>query len=162
MIGARSSSIRRFNFLRSFRKNCHLIRGFNNHLAAAHELNRAVARGQVQFECRLIPKEVPDSAVVHREQQVHFVIVLHVVADDDYWPLPHCRILSSRVVPVPVYQFPCVLLSSVTVSLPALNLADQPEARYSRRYRTLLAPVLPRPNRGHTPSAAVRGNLGRN
>jgi len=26
----------------------------------------------------------------------------------------------------------------------------------------LLAPVLPRPNRGHTPSAAVRGNLGRN
>jgi|SRR5580704_14524518 hypothetical protein len=131
--------VRRFNFLRSFRKYCHLIRGFNNHLAAAHELNRAVARGQVQFECRLIPKEVPDSAVVHREQQVHSVIVLHVVADDDYWPLPHCRILSSRVVPVPVYQFPCVLLSLVTVSLPALNLADQPEARYSRRYRTLLA-----------------------
>src|SRR5580704_9553375 len=113
--------VRRFNFLRSFRKYCHLIRGFNNHLAAAHELNRAVARGQVQFECRLIPKEVPDSAVVHREQQVHSVIVLHVVADDDYWPLPHCRILSSRVVPVPVYQFPCVLLSSVTVSLPALK-----------------------------------------
>jgi hypothetical protein len=45
------------NFLRSFRKNCRLIRGFNDHLAAAHELNRAVARGQVQFECRLVPKE---------------------------------------------------------------------------------------------------------
>src|SRR5580692_12175931 len=54
---ARNSSMRRLNFLRSFRKNCRLIRGFNDHLAAAHELNRAVARGQVQFECRLVPKE---------------------------------------------------------------------------------------------------------
>ena len=35
------------NFLRSFRKNCRLIRGFSDHFAA-HELNRAVARGQVQ------------------------------------------------------------------------------------------------------------------
>ena len=71
------------NFLRSFRKNSRLIRGFNDHLAAAHELNRAVARGQVLFECRLIPEEIPDGVVVDREQPVHPVIVLHVVIGDD-------------------------------------------------------------------------------
>jgi hypothetical protein len=91
------------------------------------------------FECRLIPKEVPDSAVVHREQQVHSVIVLHVVAADDYWPLPHCRILPVALFLFPFINFRVFSSRSVTVSMPALNLADQPEARSSRRIEPLLA-----------------------
>jgi hypothetical protein len=143
------------DFLRSFRKNCRLIRGFNDHLAAADELNRAVARGQVQFECRLVPKEVPDSAVVHREQQVHSVIVLHVVVGDDYWPF---RTAVSR--PVALFLFPFVNFHvfsscSVTVSLPAPNLADQLAIRGV--IDPARAQLCSRPNRGHTPSAVLRG-----
>jgi hypothetical protein len=53
------------------------------------------------------------------------VIVLHVVVDDDYWPF---RTAVSR--PVALFLFPFInfhVLSSrsVTVSLPAPNLADQ-------------------------------------
>ena len=148
------------HFLCSFRKNCcRLIRGFNDHLAASHELNRAVARGQVQLECRLIPKEVPDSAVVHREQQVHSVIVLHVEIADDYWPLSAAVSFPVALFLFPFINFHVFSLRLATVSLPRSQiLRINRKACYSRRYRTpLRAQLCSRPNPGHTPSAAVRG-----